>query len=300
MNRNIKSLSLITKQAMTVKTSKHNAADSIDDKRVNFANFLNTTSKKELFVDDESEDQNKPNDRFSLKNKHEINYGFNLNSPSPFSTIKKESNTNENRPELKKYIAEQIIPTFSSAYNLVNNGNSSSNEKSSNYASSSLEEIPDLGSPQIINIYNINNNYNIGNISLGKNEIYEKLDTCPTRASDKLGASNNFKLSFGNMTVRTTNIGVNNNKHIKPKSLTSINTNTALTSANNMNTGIVTKVKSNSFINIAGSISAKESKDKENKENLRCSATDRKVDKSSNMQLTTSNILTIKKVNLLY
>jgi len=268
MNRNIKSLSLITKQAMTVHNNRHNAADSIDDKRVCFANFLNTTSKKELFVDDNTESKvygqsiqygqssQSGQSNNNLKNKHFINYNYNLNTPLTSTIKNSENNINENMPEVKKYISENIIP-FSSSYNLINN-----NSSSSNYASSSLEEALESGSPQIINIYNINNNYNIGNITLDNDK------TKPV--------NNTLKQSFGS------NTATNNNKFIQK------NGNKSTTNNDNK----IKQLKSCSFINIAGSIPVKETKSSTN------SATHRKNENYFTTQPLNTNFIsaTLKKV----
>ncbi len=228
MNRNINILSQITKKAMSVQYNKHNGADSIDDKRVSFGlNNFNTKSKKELFIEGNPDNYETPITNSRIKSSiTKLPKGMASNTPknTPFSTIRNsEANANleENIPQVKKYIAEKIIPNFSSSYNLVNNNNSS--DQTSNYASSSIEEALNSDSPQIINIYNINNNYNIGNITYG---------------IDKESAKKTQGDSFGNHTI------CNNTKYL-PRSVKS--------SSNFANPF---KAKRGSFINIAHNFGA--------------------------------------------
>ena len=54
MLRDIKALHLITQKALSTNV-KHNPLDSIDDERKSFLNFCNKTSKKALFIDDNSD-----------------------------------------------------------------------------------------------------------------------------------------------------------------------------------------------------------------------------------------------------
>jgi hypothetical protein len=54
MMRDIKALHLITQKALST-NAKHNPLDSIDDERKSFVNFCNKTSKKALFIDDNSD-----------------------------------------------------------------------------------------------------------------------------------------------------------------------------------------------------------------------------------------------------
>ena len=54
MLRDIKALHLITQKALSTQ-SKHNPIDSIDDERRSFINFHNISSKKALFIEDNSD-----------------------------------------------------------------------------------------------------------------------------------------------------------------------------------------------------------------------------------------------------
>lgn len=262
ITRNINSLSLITKKAMTSHINKRNAADSIDDKRTIFNNFINST-RKELFVDDGSvvtEPSNNKNssDKLERKVKKVIN-SININTSStPLSSLQ-TTESNDNIPSLKKYIAEHIIPNFSSSYNLLtnNNNNNNSSDQTDNYASSSLEEALNSDSPQIINIYNINNNYNIGNITIDNLEKEKKSSNTfnSNTVSNKVNNSSIKMLSNGSKNLLKGNI-------ISP--VKRLSTNSTL--------------KSGSFINIAESINYKSQAVSGGNWHLGA-ATDRKYDK---------------------
>jgi hypothetical protein len=117
MLRDIKALHLITQKALST-NSKYNPVDSIDDERKSFMHFNNVTSKKALFIDDNSNDIS-------------------------FSTGGYVSST--------------------AKHNKADNQNF--NHSNSFTFSNNVEENNKIKS-QVINIININNNYNIGNINM--------------------------------------------------------------------------------------------------------------------------------------
>lgn len=131
MMRDMKSLHLITQRALSTH-SKNNPVDSIDDERKSFLNFRNIHSKKELFIDDNSD----------------------------LAVCKNTSNCSE--------------------------------QQSHSFANESKNK------PQIINIININNNYNIGNISLTKDNMSNQHFNSSYRKSFNTVNVNNYKKHHNN------------------------------------------------------------------------------------------------------
>jgi hypothetical protein len=139
MLRDMKALNLITQRALSTQ-SKHNPIDSIDDERRSFFNFQNVSSKKALFIDDNSD------------------------WPSGIGKEKDFCTPNTTRNEEKN--------DYSTHFNVSNN---------------------DLNKQkQIINIININNNYNIGSINIPSTEKNNN-------SSNYYG--NNFNKSFRTMNI---------------------------------------------------------------------------------------------------
>lgn len=133
MLRDIKALHVITQKALTTK-SKHNPVDSIDDERKSFLQFQNISSKKALFIDDNSDMPNgigKESNDFSI--------------PQTTKNNKSGSFMNMDR---------------SNSFTFTNNNDNCYSSRS------------EVNKKHIINIININNNYNIGNINYGDNNYF--------------------------------------------------------------------------------------------------------------------------------
>jgi hypothetical protein len=95
MMRDIKALHLITQKALST-NAKHNPLDSIDDERKSFLNFCNKTSKKALFIDDNSDGIGKINTsvgNISDQERHIINI-ININNNYNIENINVSKNKN--------------------------------------------------------------------------------------------------------------------------------------------------------------------------------------------------------------
>jgi hypothetical protein len=144
MLRDMKSLHHITQKALTTK-SKHNPVDSIDDERKSFLQFQNISSKKALFIDD--------------------------NSDMPCG-IGKISNTLEN---------EQ-----GNRYNSLEHSNS--------FTFTNRSPRSEVMKKHIINIININNNYNIGNLNYTNNYVQQGNPNTSARSNLSSKTAANFNL----------------------------------------------------------------------------------------------------------
>jgi hypothetical protein len=162
MMRDVKNnLHLITQKALSTH-SKHNPIDSIDDERKSFFNFHNLSSKKALFIDD--------------------------NSDLPVG-IGKDSRDMSNYKDISK-VDEKENPSHhncSNSFTFSNNSETLNRQK------------------QIINIININNNYNIGSINMPNIENKTK----------NVNVNNNY-YSLG---TNGPNLGPNFNKSFRTMSI---------------------------------------------------------------------------------
>ncbi len=143
MLRDVKALHVITQKALSTH-SKHNPIDSVDDERRSFFNFHNLSSKKALFIDDNSD----------------LPQGIGKD-------LSKGSVDKEN---------------ISNSFTFSNNSEFVNRQK------------------QIINIININNNYNIGSINMPQIENKTKTTNINNNYYS-LGQNPNFNKSFRTMSI---------------------------------------------------------------------------------------------------